>query len=210
MMFDLHTLVAISQSWAALSASTANWATAMGAHVPAASAEKWRLDLVGSGVEFITGYTPQSPKVPQIAVALRSESLHSETSSFGFADGIGGTSLREQFVGEVAIRCFADNPEIGRAMHAAVASIMLATALDFLKGGYQDLNYVGGGDLSPEEKLFPNGLNIFAREQRWRAMYTQKATVASTATDLPIIVGPVDVDFTVPSGSAAGGITGDT
>lgn len=212
MMFDLHTVVTLKNGFTALLASSSAWRAAMGTgRVASGTADSWRTQLSAAGIRIRSGYTPEDAKEPQITVALREAQPQQDIDAFNFGSPDGEDTLRMAVRGTVIIRCHSESAELARAMHAAVLSIMLGYKDQFLKAGYQDLVWLGGGDLSPEESLFGSRLNVFSREQRWASLYDQTATITDPTSDLPIVVGAIDAEFTVDGvGSVAGGITGET
>lgn len=205
-VFDLHSVVALQNGWAALASDLTAFKnifmhpSGTGFQLPEAVLDEWHATLVSRGVEVRASWTFGPPEIPVIGVRL--EEVPSNLNPLGYFDRHqDGKTLRSMLTDQViAVASYAPHAELTRALRMVVQAIML-DFLDFFHDlGYADVDFLGGGDLRPEELLMPEEVGQFMQVQRWKAT----ACTSGTGTDVQgkdILVASQDVTVdNIPGG----------
>lgn len=174
-IFDFHAQLAIEHHWLTEYGPNAEAFKALFArdHVDEDILDAWHgalvgpdndLDHMGVGVAYAAGID----RLPWIGI---------ETSDTPAGPQFLGDTLEIRegieykggfFDQTVAIHVFGSS-QLTRAMHVLVRGIFYRSTERFLKLGYENITYAGGGTLEPHPKLVEEYGGIMQRVQRWRA-----------------------------------------
>lgn len=206
-IFDLHTITAIRDGLDGYLADRAAFRrvflTVDGEEtVPVDIVDQWFDNLSTSDVEVRASWMLGPPEFPVIGVRL--EDTPSNHQPLGAYDTtINGVSIRGMLVDQtVAIASYIRHPELSRALRALVQAIMLDYIEWFLQVGYAEVEYLGGGDLTPEEALAVEELGQFVQTQRWRAI-THTRTAGIDVSRKPVMIHATDITVDAYKGGVA-------
>lgn len=201
-IFDLHTVTALQEGWAAIAASVDLFKLHFtDEQISDTLLEEWHASLVARGVEIRIGWTLNPPKTPIVGVTFDDEPADEQLlGNYGRSDGtnITYTMLARQ---TVTIRSWAHNAELSRVLRVLLRNIMLSYTEYFTGLGYAEVYYLGGGDLRPEDALTVEELGHWVQAQRWVTIGETSVTTLDAVDHKPILVAAED---TVVDGNRGG------
>ena len=171
-VLDLHALLVIQNGWAFYSKpeNRDRW-LALFNEIAADTLLAWYEEMMTATPAFLTHTSPGTKHMPQIVVALASESNHMDLDPLGWVVEEGQPPETTALVNQsVRVSCFHNNPELTRALHVTVRAILLASVPRLLQAGYLNFQYDGVEDLMPQEELIALEKGIFIRKQLWKAL----------------------------------------
>lgn len=174
-MLDMFTLLALQDGWAQLAGDAAAF-RALFAHLPVGDdlLAEWHGKLAPAGatdtVRFRAAWAPGLDAPPVVVVQLLEEPIEKDCLAYvgGVSEGLEQIEMALKETAVVTI--YAPHPELLRALHVAVRSIIVSACRWLIEIGYESLDYAGGGDIQPERDLLPEDLGIYMRTQRWVAI----------------------------------------
>ncbi len=186
-MLDLHILLALQNGWEYYTDedNKETWKTLFPG-IRDETLDGWHAALRRMENHFRTHYAKGAGHFPCIVVQQTRDNPRREYAPLGDAVGEDDagrplfTMLLEQ---SVRVMCFADNPELSRAMDITVRAILQASVRRLLTAGYTDIWYDGAEGLLPEEDLAAENMGIFVKKQVWQCLAQADAPSMIPAPD---------------------------
>ena len=225
-MLDIHTTFALQNGIKAYLSDLAAFRFLFPESLDADAVAAWHAKLVEAPplVRGLLGRGVVESKSPWVVV-----SLDTETPEQTFMGEVGGRDdegieIYERIQTQaVRVSVITSNPEIGRALHTMIAAIMLLASHDFIRAGYESLEYLGTDDLHPMEDTISLELGLFVRAQRYQArsvlVAKKPSALAAPAFDWFVqlegvaadVSWPVDPDHPSPGPGAGepGSVSGE-
>jgi hypothetical protein len=201
-VFDLHTLIALESGWNSIK-SDSDAFDLLFEGIETSVVTSWRTELLKTDIEFAAAFSPGETKLPAVFTKLEEDAAEIQPLGFhigessaavssGTAKRIMGFEARET----ASIYVFATNTEILRAIYVLVRGLMVSSVPWLVEhAGYTSIEFGGGGDLEPEQGLWPEDLGAFVRVQRWNATSVARiSTVDLSHTDFVIQATDIAVD----------------
>ena len=208
--FDLHTLLALQAGWTNMDATKFKSAFK---GLPDDLVTSWYTRLKAENVEFVAAFSPGESTFPVVVVKSSEEAAIEQPLGFwgSYKNDAAGTNYQQTrgtvVNEEVTISIFSSSSELTRALFVALRGIMLAsTRWLMVECGYDSVEYLGGGDIDPDDDLFPED-PIYKRMMRWTATgIAEIDTLDISSLIKQFTVGSFDVPVDV-SGNK-GGVSG--
>jgi hypothetical protein len=221
-LFDWHVTAVLSRTWRELIApDPARFVTLFDGPggqqgVPQDVLESWHAELTQGATEgervghvrFNTAFNPNTPQIPQVAIAMLDEPADKQPLNYALPASIYGVPAKSMMVREeVSIDIWTPHLNLTRSLHVCVRQVLMSQVNDFGRLGYTGLTYLGGADLMAEEGLMPGATEqpqVFVRRQRWQSISQPVWKGGAVAAKSPhVYSADVIVD------NVQGGVTGD-
>jgi hypothetical protein len=204
-VFDLMVIVALTDGWIPFASSLSRFQQLFPGLQPSVTAG-WHAALApggsADGVEFRAAFAPNKMTPPCVITHYTGTPVEDVPLDYFIgATTPDGTTPQEEIgfleLETVTLYVITDNPEITRALAAAVKMILIANRQFLTDLGYEGLVYKGSGDLRPHEAaMFPEGVGESTRSLTFET--TAQPSIIMTPQHLitasSILVASSDVD----------------
>lgn len=189
---DLHTLLVLKNKWGTYGVADSAAFEALFSNIPATMVTSWHTYLRANQPDFKTSFNHELANIPQVVVSLQDEPV--DDIPLGYHGVSGLTEYVSMFVREtVTITVYAPSNDIARALHVMVRASMLSQLKWLIRIGYEDLQYLGGGDLGTDPDLQAEELGVYVRTQRWSSASPVDVTTGTTFNHKNATVNHIDV-----------------
>lgn len=171
-MFDIHTIFALQNGVPAFLTDASAFRSLFPASLSDETVTTWRERLAAAPpiVRDILAGRVVEQKSPWIIVNLAEEALEQPIlGEVGEVSAEGVEYFQHVQTQEVQVNIVASNAEIARALHYVIRGVMLTASHDFIRAGYENLEYLGTDGLHPMEESIAIELGLFMLTQRYRA-----------------------------------------